>query len=152
MAPKRGRAHVGASAGGASGSSGSDAAVDLAGRPDLEANALSALKERQRQLKSEAKRVQADLKNKRRQKKRALKRCAALETRDIVQVLLDRGVMLPRANGGSASSGGRSAPVENEAAAAGVLAGAREEEVPEAEEAMVPHEAGASEEAADAEH
>ena len=80
----------------------------LTGRPDLEKDALKELRERQRALKSEAKRVATDLKNKKKQKKRALKKCAALDTRDIVQVLLERGVVMP-AGADSASPASSSA-------------------------------------------
>ena len=89
----------------------------LNGRPDLEKDALKELRERQRMLKSEAKRVATDLKNKKKQKKkRALRRCATLQTRDIVQVLLERGVVIPSADSdavsGGASSSGDHAPVD----------------------------------------
>jgi len=80
----------------------------LAGRPDLEKDALKELRDRQRALKSEAKRVATDLKNKKKQKKRAMKRCATLGTRDLVQVLLERGVVMqsvpPTNTGGSSAS------------------------------------------------
>ena len=95
--------------------SGSAAGPDvLTGRPDLEADALQELRNRQRALKAEAKRVQTELKNKKRQKTRALRRCAALHTRDIVQVLLERGTMMPTGvdtgrTPGAQSSGGPSA-------------------------------------------
>jgi hypothetical protein len=82
----------------------------LTGRPDLEKDALKELRERQRMLKSEAKRVATDLRNKKKQKKRAMRRCATLQTRDIVQVLLERGVVIPNtdseAMSGAASSSG----------------------------------------------
>jgi len=88
----------------------------LNGRPDLEKDALKELRERQRMLKSEAKRLATDLKNKKKQKKRALRRCATLQTRDIVQVLLERGVVIPTADSdavsGGASSSGDHAPVD----------------------------------------
>ena len=80
----------------------------LAGRPDLEKDALKELRDRQRALKNEAKRVAADLKNKKKQKKRAMKRCSTLGTRDLVQVLLERGVVMqsapPTNTGGSSAS------------------------------------------------
>ena len=82
----------------------------LAGRPDLEKDALKELRDRQRALKSEAKRVATDLKNKKKQKKRAMKRCATLGTRDLVQVLLERGVVMQSAP--SASAGGSSSSTE----------------------------------------
>jgi len=67
-------------------------------------------------LKSEARRVATDLKNKKKQKKRALRRCATLQTRDIVQVLLERGVVIPSTDtetvSGGASSSGERAPAE----------------------------------------
>lgn len=81
----------------------------LAGRPDLEKDALQELRARQRALKTEAKRVAQDLKSKKKQKKRALKRCSVLDTRDIVQVSLERGVAMPGGASGALSSSSPSA-------------------------------------------
>ena len=61
----------------------------LMGRPDLAQDSLSDLRVRSRQLKQEAAQVKRELKNKKRQKQRILRRVSRLATADIVQALLD---------------------------------------------------------------
>ena len=115
MAPKR-KATAKESADGAEASDSRGTRGDvLSGRPDLATDSLADLRTQQRALKTEAKRVAADLRNKRRQKKRAMKRCATLDTRDLVQVLLDRGVQLQK--DAAASSAAASRPNASEPAA-----------------------------------
>jgi len=69
----------------------------LMGRPDLAQDSLSDLRIRSGQLKQEAAQVKRELKNKKRQKQRILRRVSRLATADIVQALLDRGVQLQEA-------------------------------------------------------
>ena len=110
----------------------------LAGRPDLEKDALKELRARQRALKAEAKRVATDLKNKKKQKKRALKRCATLDARDIVQVLLERGIVLqPRASSSTSSASSTAAPSEPDAGREGA-----DDQMVHVATAIVPHVAG----------
>ena len=64
----------------------------LVGRLDLAQYSLADLRARQRDLKQQAKTVKKELKKKKRQKRRIVRCVAALDTQDIVQALLDRGV------------------------------------------------------------
>jgi hypothetical protein len=81
----------------------------LVGRPDLAQDSLADLRFRQRELKQQAKRVKKELKNKQRQKQRIMRRVSSLDTRDIVQVLLDRGLCLRDAQAAAAEAEGGSA-------------------------------------------
>ena len=84
----------------------------LCGRPDLAEDSIQNPRLRQRSLKQEAAKLQRDLKNKKRQKQRIMRKVSRLATSDIVQALLDRGVELqrkpseePENTPGAASSG-----------------------------------------------
>ena len=78
----------------AAGGAGSIQRGELVGRPDLAPDSIEDLRQRQRALKISTRQVKKELKNKRRQKQRIVRRVASLGTQDIVQVLLDRGVQL----------------------------------------------------------
>jgi len=94
----------------------------ILGRPDLAQDSLTDLRLRSKQLKQEAAMVKRDLKNKKRQKARILRRVSRLATADIVQALLDRGVALREAasaeSAAAASGSGDPAPDIPAAAAA----------------------------------
>jgi hypothetical protein len=80
----------------------------------LSKNALDTLKVRQKQLKQEAKKVQAELRVKRKQKARILKKVAKLSTEDLVQALLDRRREPETASSGSGGSAAGSAAAHGE--------------------------------------
>ena len=75
----------------------------LVGQPDLPQDSIADLRARQRDLKQQVKTVKKELKNKKRQKQHIMRRVAALDTQDIVQVLLDRGVQLRGAQAAAAA-------------------------------------------------
>ena len=91
----------------------------LAGRPDLATDSLADLRSKQRSLKTEAKRIATELRNKRRQQKRAIRRCSTLDTRDLVQVLLDRRAQLQREKEAASSAASSGQPQQREEVATG---------------------------------
>lgn len=95
----------------------------LAGRPDLAGQALEELKQKQRQLKQETKRCRVELKNKKRQKKRALQKCQNLDTADLVQVIIDRGIELRALTNAAAAAGSPGAGSSGSSAAPSPAAG-----------------------------
>ena len=104
----------------------------LLGRPDLAQDSLQNLRDQQRSLRSEAKRVKRDLKNAQRKKQRIMRRVSSLGNEDIVQVLLERGMQLTGAEMLPAAKAKGKAKAKAKAKAAAAPAdGAAEGEVPE---------------------
>ncbi len=73
-----------------------------AGRPDLSADEITRLRERQRELKQEQRRVKNEMKNKKRRRARVIARLRHLDTASVMQVLLERGLDVVGAPGAPA--------------------------------------------------
>lgn len=88
----------------------------LAGRPDLAKDALIDLKRHQAELKKESARLKRELKAKRRRKARLVRKVEALESEELVQVLLERGVKLAQESAQPSQAGKKAKAIADKAA------------------------------------
>ena len=87
---------------------GPDDAEPARGRPDLSQDEIARLRQRAKELKTEARKVKNDMKNKKRRRARVINRLRHLDTASVLQVLMDRGLEL---SGGKPAAAPATGPI-----------------------------------------